>query len=203
MKGVFKSFILSLLIIIPIVFAQSDLISRGLLRAIIGPLPQVCSFALSSSDCIACLGSVKLLPFAFFFGLTYFMMVYIVFRILGGLPKGEGGGAPLDIKRTTPSFYYAAILISLVLALITLQFREVSTFFLGISQLQNILILVFSIVVVISFLYAIHPLSPMLGLFVLVFSIGIVWTFYNTLTQQGVFNLPSADLISNACFILE
>ena len=202
MKRVFNSFILSLLIMLPIVFAQSELISRGLLRAIIGPLPQACSFTLSSSDCIACLGSVKLLPFVFFFGLSYFMMVYIVFRILGSLPP-VGRETKLDIKSATPSFYYAAILISLVLALLTLQFKEVGTFFIGISQLQNILILVFSIVVVITFLYAIHPLSPMLGLFVLVFSIGIVWTFYNTLTQQGVFNIPSPDLISNACFILE
>jgi len=202
-KSVSSSFIIVFLLLLPVVLAQTELISRGLLRSVLGPLPQACSVTLNSSDCIACLGTAKMLPFAFFFGLVYFAMVFLVFRILGGLPRGREGPQTLDIKAVTPSFHFAAILISLVLALMLLHFREVSMLFLSIGQLQQILILAFSIVIVISFLYAIHPLSPMLGLFVLVFSIGIVWTFYNTLASGGLFNLPTPEITSNPCFITE
>ncbi len=206
MKRVLNSFTLTFLILLPVVIAQTDLISGGLLRAIIGPLPQACTFSISSSDCIACLGTAKILPFAFFFGLIYFAMVFIIFRMFGGLPTTrEGQQQPLDVKHVAPSFYFAAILVSLILALLMLHFREVSMLFLSIGQLHRILILVFSIVVVVTFLYAIHPLHPMLGLAVLLFSIGIVWTFYNELTQTGELSLlkPTLLLADNPCFLVE
>ena len=206
MKRILSTLTLSFLLLLPIVIAQSDLVSRGLVRGVLGPLPQACTFSLSSSDCIACLGQVKILPFTFFFGLTYFAMVFIVFRIFGGRP-GEAIGRPevFDLKRVTPSFYYAAILISIALGLAALHTRDVNLLFVSISQLQSILILVFSIVIVVTFLYAIHPLSPLLGMFVLLFSIGIVWTFYTNLTQPGglLSVLPVIDIMQSPCFLLE
>ncbi len=200
----FNSFVFSFLLLLPIVIAQSDAISGGLLRAVLGPLPQACSFSFSSSDCIACLGTAKILPFTFFFGLSYFAMVFLVFRMLGTYPRDQRGEG-VDIKAATPSFYYAAILIALALALVSLQFREINLIFISLGQLHRVLILVFSIVVVVTFLYAIHDMHPMLGLAVLLFSIGIVWTLYNTLTQSGDLSLlqPAIQIENNPCFITE
>ena len=200
MKSVLKNFVLAFLVLLPVVFAQAETISRGLLRALMGPLPQACSFSLNSSDCIACLGTVKILPFIFFFGLAYFAMVFVVVRIIGGVPK-EG----LNIKKLTPSFYYAIILISLALALLTLHFRDFSMLFISIGQLHRVLIVAFSIVVVVTFLYTIQPLHPMLGLAVILFSIGIVWTLYNTLTQSGDFSLlkPTFEIANSPCFLTD
>ena len=206
MNRALKSFVLTFLILLPVVIAQSDVISRGLLRAIIGPLPQACTFSMSSSDCIACLGTAKILPFALFFGLIYFAMVFIVFRMFGGLPTtARGETRSLDVKEVAPSFYFAAILVSLVLALLMLHFKDVSMLFLSIGQLHKILILIFSIVIVVTFLYTIHPLHPMLGLAVLLFSIGIVWTLYNTLTQSGDLSLlkPTLDIANSPCCLGE
>ncbi|MBI4010006.1 MAG: hypothetical protein HY361_02320 [Candidatus Aenigmarchaeota archaeon] len=196
-----NSFVLSLLLLLPLAIAQSEIISRGLLRSVLGPLPEACTFSISSSDCIACLGTVKFLPFAFFFGLIYFAMVFLVFRILGQVPNVEG--RPADIKTVTPSLYYAAILISLALALLTLHFRETSMFFISISQFHRILIISLSIVIVITFLHTLHGLSPMYQLVTLLFSIGIVWTFYNLLTQPGgllTFE-PSIPIAESPCFL--
>lgn len=206
LKSVPISFALIFLISLPLVIAQSsEVVTKGLLRAILGPLPQACSFSLSSSDCIACMGTAKILPFVFFFGLIYFAMVFVVFKILGGFPQGREGQQPLNIKTATPSFYYAAILISIVLALLTLHIREVSVVFISFNQLQQILLIAFSIVIVLTFLYAIRSLSPMLGVFILLFSLGIIWTFYTTLTGPGglLSIQPEFQITNNPCFIIE
>lgn len=197
---IYSAFIMSLLVLLPSVLAQSEVFSKGLLRSILGPLPQACSFSLGSADCIACLSTAKLLPFTFFFGLIYFVMVFLVFRILGGIPSKELG---LDIKKVTPSFYYASILVSIAFALIMLHVREVSSLFINIGQLQNILFLGFSIIVVVTFLHTLQGFSNMLNLFILLFSIGIVWTLYNTLVVGGVVALPIPDIVQSPCFLAE
>jgi len=205
-KSVFSSFVLIFLLLLPLVIAQSsEVFTKSLLRAILGPLPQACSISLSSSDCIACMGTAKILPFVFFFGLIYFAMAFIIFRMIGGFPTLEGRQTPFDIKGLSPSYYYAAILIALVVALMSLHVREISGIFISFQQLQQILLITFSIVIVITFLFAIRSLSPLLGVAILLISVGIVWTYYTTLTEPGglLSMQPEFPIRENLCFLIE
>jgi len=205
-KSVFSSFAVIFLLLLPLVIAQgSEIFTKGLLRAILGPLPQACGFSLNSADCIACMGTAKILPFAFFFGLAYFGISFIIFRIMGGFPTIQGQQQFFDIKRISPSYFFATVLMALVIALVALHTREINIIFISFNQLQQLLLVSFSIVIVITFLYAIRSLSPMLGVAILLFSVGIIWTFYTTLTQPGgLLSLePVFQIADNPCFFTE
>ena len=102
--------ILFFLLLLPVALAQADReATTGILRGLLGDLPSSCS-DITSSVCIYCLGYVKLLPLAFFFGLFY-----LIFRY----------GTRLLIKNHSmaevPSIQIGIILISIALSFFTLQ----------------------------------------------------------------------------------
>ena len=105
-----QTIILSFLFILPVAFAQADIEATvGILRGLLGNLPSACS-DITSSVCIHCLGYVKLLPLAFFFGVFYLILSY-------GIRYFLKGAAP----RAVPGIQVGIILISIALAFLTLQ----------------------------------------------------------------------------------
>ncbi len=99
-----------ILLLLPTALAQADVeATTGILRGLLGDLPTPCS-DITSSVCIYCLGYVKLLPLAFFFGLFYFILAYGVRYFV----KSENPTA-------IPSVRAGVALISIALAFFTLQ----------------------------------------------------------------------------------
>jgi len=98
------------LLLMPTAFAQTDKeATSGILRGLLGDLPSACS-DVTSSVCIYCLGYVKLLPLAFFFGIFYLILTY-------GIRLFTKGHPPANV----PSIQFGIILISIALSFFTLQ----------------------------------------------------------------------------------
>jgi hypothetical protein len=101
---------LILLLLLPNTFAQADTEATiGILRGIFGDLPTACS-DITNSTCIYCLGFVKLLPLAFFFGLFYLIFTYGIRLIVRNQSLGS-----------LPSIHAGIVLISIALSVFTLQ----------------------------------------------------------------------------------
>ncbi len=106
----FQRTILIFLLLLPTVFAQADKeATTGVLRGLLGDLPNACS-DVTSSVCIYCLGYVKLLPLAFFFGLFYLILVI-------GVKSFTKGHPPANV----PSIQVGVILISIALSFFIVQ----------------------------------------------------------------------------------
>lgn len=98
------------LLLLPNILAQADTeATTGILRGIFGDLPTACS-DITSSTCIYCLGYVKLLPLAFFFGLFYLIFTYGIRLIVRNQPLSR-----------LPSIHVGIVLISMALSIFTLQ----------------------------------------------------------------------------------
>ncbi|MBI4010007.1 MAG: hypothetical protein HY361_02325 [Candidatus Aenigmarchaeota archaeon] len=98
------------LLLVPASLAQADKETTiGVLRGLLGNLPSSCS-DITSALCIYCLGYVKLLPLAFFFGLFYLVLNIAVKPF-----------ARVEALAQAPSIRIGIILISLSLAFFTIQ----------------------------------------------------------------------------------
>lgn len=98
------------LLLLPTVLAQADKeATTGMLRGLLGDLPSSCS-DITSSVCIYCLGYIKLLPLAFFFGLFYLIFRYGIRLLIKN-----------HLLSDVPSIQIGIILISISLSFFTLQ----------------------------------------------------------------------------------
>ena len=163
-------FILSLFaFVIPVALAQLDVLSDALLRIFIGKLPDVCALNTFSSDCIYCIGFIRVLPFLFFFAMTYLLLA---FAILGSIkvPTERGAQQPAHFAQA-PTYHRIALLISVLVAILVLNLPPLDAgipeFLSRISNFQNFLFYIFGFIASVTIVWFISELNPYIKLAVI------------------------------------
>lgn len=197
-------FILSLFaFIMPIALAQLDALSDAFLRIFIGKLPNVCTQNIATSDCIYCIGFTKVLPFLFFFAMTYLLLA---FAILGSIriPTERGAQPPASLRQA-PTYHKMALLISILIAILVLNLPPLDTgipeFLSRIRNFQNFLFYIFGFIASVTIVWFISELNPYVKLAVILGILGLIagpGGFFSSV--QATFSGP-VILTDNICFI--
>lgn len=195
--------ILALFSIIPSVLAQLDTFSDAFLRIFIGKLPSVCTSDIGSTDCIYCLGFVKVLPLLFFFAITYLLLAFV---ILGStrIRTERGPQSPTELAQV-PTYHRITLLISILIAILILNLPPLDTgipeFISRIRNFQNFLFYIFGFVASITIIWFISELNPYIRLAIIIGILGLLvgpGGFFSSVQETFTRPITPTD---NICFI--